>query len=212
MRPFMLTFLACLLGLANGVRHAMEPDHLAAVSTAVAELKSARASVRFAASWGVGHALMLVVVGGALMLLRTRMPPRVEEGFEIGVAVMLIVLGARAIRQASRVAHQHPHAVAGRFAVRPLAIGIVHGLAGSGALTALVVSKAPSIAAGLLFLGLYGAGATLGMAALAGAAGVPLARIARQDRWARRLLVAVGTLSLLMGIGWGVAAAMRMSA
>jgi hypothetical protein len=206
----MLTFLACLLGLANGVRHAMEPDHLAAVSTAMVEQKSARASVRFAASWGLGHAAMLLLVGGALMLLRTRMPPRVEEGFEIGVALMLIALGARAINQASRTAHAHPPA--DRLAVRPLAIGIVHGLAGSGALTALVVSKAPSLVAGLLFLGLYGTGATVGMMALAGAAGRPLARLARKDQSAKRLLVAVGALSLLMGVGWGVAAAMKLSA
>jgi hypothetical protein len=194
--------------LASGVRHAIEPDHLAAISTLVAQQRSAKDSVRFAGTWGLGHGLMLLVVGGMLLVLRAHMPRALEEGFELAVGVMLVVLGARALQQAlhSRLPHSHarPHGL------RPLAIGVVHGLAGSGALAALAATRSPTLASGLLFLGLYGAGAMIGMASLAGLAGLPLARLLRAERSGRILLTATGALSLLMGLGWGAAAALRM--
>src|SRR5260221_1042200 len=89
-----------LLGLVQGVRHAFEPDHLAAVSTLVAEQRSAKGSALYAAFWGVGHAMMLLVVGGLLFALRRAMPPVLEHAFELVVAVMLVALGIRALRRA----------------------------------------------------------------------------------------------------------------
>jgi hypothetical protein len=224
------TLFGCVLGVASGLRHAMEPDHLAAVSTVVAEQKTARASMRFAATWGAGHALMLLAVGGALLALRASMPRVVEDSLELGVALMLVVLGGRSLVRAARSAgaahvhthsdsrHSHPgarahvHAFGRALALRPLLIGIVHGTAGSGALTALAISRAPSFASGLLFLALYGAGAALGMAALAGAVGAPLARLASGRRTGPALLAVVGALSLCTGLVWGVAAALRITA
>ena len=208
------TLIGAALGLASGMRHAMEPDHLAAVSTVVAEQKSARTSMAFAAAWGTGHALMLLGVGGALLVARREMPERVASAFELVVAAMLVALGIRAIVQAKRHAPTHHHEGAaaeeqakGRArglsgALRPLAIGVVHGLAGSGALAALAIGKAPSVGAGLLFLAIYGIGAMLGMSALAGAVGVPLARLARQPKVMSGLLALTGMLSIALGIGW----------
>jgi high-affinity nickel-transport protein len=218
--------IGLLFGLAQGLRHAFEPDHIAAVSTMVAEQRSARASIFFAAMWGAGHALMLLVVGGALFVLRREMPQRLAHGFELLVAVMLIALGVRALRQAVRagragasgaslvhrhgtrthvhgVAESHVHVRRWTLARRPLLIGIVHGLAGSGALTAIVASSQPSAASGLLFMALYGAGATLGMALLAGFAGVPLARAMRTRYGAPILLGVTGVFSLALGLVWG---------
>ncbi len=203
-----LTLVGCVLGLASGVRHATEPDHLAAVSTLVAQQRSAKNSMRFAATWGLGHGLMLLVVGGVLLTLRAHMPRALEESFELAVGVMLVFLGARALQQAFHA--REPHSHARPHALRPLAIGVLHGLAGSGALAALAATRSPSLASGLLFLGLYGAGAMLGMAGLAGIAGVPLARLLHADRAGRIVLTATGALSLLMGLGWGAAAALRM--
>lgn len=200
------TLLAVAFGLLQGIRHAMEPDHLAAVSTLVAEQRSARASVGYAALWGLGHALMLLAVGGAFFLLRTRMPPAMEDAFELGVAIMLVGLGLRGMYLAGRPpppAHTHGHgpSIGGRL--RPLFIGIVHGLAGSGALGALVLAKATSAMAGLAFLAVYGAGAALGMALLAGVAGVPLARLVRSPRGMPALLAVTGLLCVGLGLGWG---------
>lgn len=199
------TFLAVAFGLLQGIRHAMEPDHLAAVSTLVAEQRSARASIGYAALWGLGHALMLLAVGGAFFLLRTRMPPAMEDAFEMGVAVMLVGLGLRGIYLAGHPApaHTHGHAVSVGGRLRPLFIGIVHGLAGSGALGAIVLAKASSALAGLAFLAVYGAGAALGMALLAGVAGVPLARLVRSPRGLPTLLAVTGLLCVGLGLGWG---------
>lgn len=218
-----LLLMGWLFGLAQGVRHAFEPDHLAAVSTMVAEQRSARASAFFAAMWGAGHALVLLAVGGALFVLRKEMPERAAHAFELVVAVMLVALGLRALRQAARagrigppVAHSHgavPHHHVGlvqhvhirgwSVARRPLVIGIVHGLAGSGALTALVASSATSAASGLVFMALYGAGAMVGMALLAATVGVPLARAMRTRYGTTILLGVTGLFSLVLGLVWG---------
>lgn len=221
--------VACLLGATQGMRHAFEPDHIAAVSTMVAEQKRARASIVFASVWGLGHSLVLLALGGALFALRKEMPPRLAQALEALVAVMLLVLGARgvwlALRHRARAAHGAAHATGGNAAqhththapvaahaaspwsrgalARPLSIGIVHGLAGSGAVAATVAAQAETVWLGLVFVGLYAAGATAGMAALAGLAGVPLARLARRKHGVVTLLAASGLTSVAMGFVWG---------
>ncbi len=204
-----------VLGIAAGVRHAMEPDHLAAVSTLVAEQRSPRATVTFAAVWGMGHALMLVLVGGALLFVGRAMPPALADVFELGVAIMLVGLGVRGLMAAVRARHgekargereHHGHAHMGR----PLAVGLMHGLAGSGALTALVVSQVGSPLAGLGYMALYGIGATLGMAMLASVFGLPLARVVRSPYGMPILMGLTGAISLVVGAFWGAPLAMRM--
>lgn len=224
--------LGWLLGIAQGLRHAFEPDHLAAVSTMVAEQKSARASVSYATAWGAGHALVLTVVGGILFCLRAEMPTRLGNLFEVLVGIMLVVLGARALRQAITsgrggetkahahgvVVHEHDgatehlHVRRFTFAKRPLFVGIVHGLAGSGALAALALPKLSSMVHGVVFMALYGFGAMLGMAILAGVLGGPLARLARTRSGLTAVLATSGLLSLSLGLAWGGAAMMRVLA
>ena len=89
----------------------------------------------------------------------------------------------------------------------PLVVGCVHGLAGSGALAALVMPGMPSALAGILFMALYGGGAALGMALLAGVAGLPMASLVRTRRGVPLLLGATGALSLVFGLAWGWTAA-----
>lgn len=227
--------LGWLLGIAQGLRHAFEPDHLAAVSTMVAEQKSARASVSYATAWGAGHALVLTIVGGFLFCLRAEMPVRLGNVFEVFVGVMLVLLGARAIRQAvlagrgrkvpahahGSVVHEHEgvsehlHVRRFTFAKRPLLVGIVHGLAGSGALVALALPKLSSMLHGVVFMALYGLGAMLGMAILAGVLGAPLAKLARSGSgtvFMPALLATSGLLSLGLGVVWGSAALLRVLA
>ena len=218
----MLTVLAAwLLGVLQGMRHALEPDHVAAVSTLVAEQRSVRASALYAAAWGLGHAFVLLLVGGVLLALRTALPDRLMNAFELVVGLMLVVLGLQALgRAAGRRGRQHlsrhhalgaDHVHVGKWtmAKRPLLVGAVHGLAGSGALAALVMAKLPSWLDGVLFMALFGAGATLGMAMLAGIAGAPLARLARTPRGTPVMLALSGALSLVLGVAWGVSAAVR---
>jgi hypothetical protein len=220
-RPIVSLVLGLLFGFFQGLRHAFEPDHVVAVSTLIGEQRGMRGRVAYAAAWGLGHGAMLVLVGAVLMLLRSELPARLDAGFELGVALMLVVLGMRAVGHAIGAARaQHGSrdrsrdgggARVGWRAVGPLAMGMMHGLAGSGALTALVVAHLPSPAVGIAFMLLFGAGATIGMSLLAGAAGIPLAALLR-TRWGMPLLLgATGALSLLLGLVWMGPAVSRLT-
>jgi hypothetical protein len=214
------------LGSLLGIRHALEPDHLAAVTTLVTDHRRVdrRANAAFLGMcWGIGHTFALIAAGAVLVVLRAEMPPSVANLFELGVALMLVALGLRAAYNASRqgptgpvhvhhhgrVVHIHPgtpahiHIGAWTLARRPLLVGAVHGLAGSGALTALVLATLPSTAARLAYMGLFGIGSTLGMAAMSGLLGWPLARIGSHHRIARAVAFAVGCLSTAIGFAYG---------
>jgi high-affinity nickel permease len=188
------------LGSLLGMRHALEPDHLTAVSTLVTGERSSMRAALLGASWGVGHTLSLVVVGAALVLLRAEMPARVADLFELVVAIMLVALGIRAIYSGRR---PHVHAHDWKMARRPLLVGAVHGLAGSGALTALVLATLSSTTARITYMALFGIGSTVGMALLTSALGWPLARMSGNRQTLRALSVAVGCVSIALGLFWG---------
>ena len=211
------------LGSLLGMRHALEPDHLAAVSTLVSEERSSVKAAWLGACWGLGHTFALVIVGAVLIVLRAELPARVADLFELFVAFMLIGLGLRAIAQSARqgqngplrshhhhgVVHSHQsgaahiHIGTWTLARRPLLVGAVHGLAGSGALTALVLATLPSAGAQLAYMGLFGLGSTLGMAALSGLLGWPLARLGAHRGVARAISLTVGCTSTVLGLAWG---------
>jgi hypothetical protein len=211
------------LGSLLGMRHALEPDHLAAVSTLVTGERNSVKAALLGVCWGLGHTFSLIVVGTILVILRAEMPARVADGFELCVALMLIGLGLRAIYLAARqgpsgpshVHHHggtvhvhegtpaHIHIGTWTLARRPLLVGAVHGLAGSGALTALVVATLPSTAARITYMAVFGLGSTLGMAALSGLLGWPLARAGQNRSLARALSAAVGCVSTVLGLFWG---------
>ncbi len=209
-----------LLGLGLGMRHALEPDHLAAVSTLVTTTTNRRAGAWLGACWGFGHSAALFFVGTALALLHRQLPSALSVWFEVLVAFMLIGLGGRAIWQArqSRVEKEegfHPpsEAAHGHVALpargnhlllfgRPFGVGVVHGLAGSGALTALVMVRLPTVTAQLIYMGLFGMGSVVGMAILSGMAGWPLAHLGRHEGAARLLATVTGAASVLLGVFW----------
>ena len=154
-------------GLALGVRHAFEPDHLAAVSTMVAERPGGRHGLFLGAAWGVGHTLALLVVATVLALCEVRLPARLADAFELLVAAMLVTLGVRSMviglggRRAGldgRRAVSAETRAAPRLGRRSLMVGVVHGLAGSGALTVAVLPNLPSTGARLGYVALFGLG------------------------------------------------------
>jgi hypothetical protein len=183
------------VGLLQGVRHAFEPDHVAAISTVVARGAPARASVRFALVWGTGHAAALVVVGSILRALRASLPEALGAGFELAVAAMLVLLGARAIVCAGR-----PDSERRPSAGPPLVIGLVHGLAGSGAMAAMAMAALPTMLSGCIFLGLYGVGAMSAMTVFAGVAGASLSRVTCSRRVISGLTLATGVFSVAFGL------------
>lgn len=216
----MTLLVAVLFGLLQGLRHAFEPDHVVAISTMLTERQATRARVAYAATWGTGHCSTLLVVGAVLMLARLQVAERVDAAFECTVSVMLIALGVRALgrglRDVRRAVDRTTAAPAPAPSSAPrragaLVMGVVHGLAGSGALTALVVARMPSVASGLLEMLVFGAGATLGMSLLAGILGAPLARVLRMRWGAAGLLAATGSASLGLGFVWLLPALARVA-
>jgi High-affinity nickel-transport protein len=218
------------LGSLLGMRHALEPDHLAAVSTMVTREQSGYKAALIGACWGLGHTLSLLAVGVVLLVLRAEMTTRVSDAFEFGVALMLIGLGWRAVRQAARqgpagpahihqhgrVVHRHAgipaHVHVGHWTLarRPLLVGAIHGLAGSGALTALVLTTLPTTAARITYISLFGLGSTLGMAALSGVLGWPMARLGSNQAVGRGISLAVGCGSIGLGLVWGYPLVIRL--
>jgi hypothetical protein len=221
--PFLEILAGSSLGSLLGMRHALEPDHLAAVSTLVARERSGYGAALLGVWWGLGHTLALLAAGTALVLLRAEMPAQAADLFELAVAAMLVGLGLKAIREAARLGaggptrvhrhgplvHRHPgvpahvHIGAWTLARRPLLIGAVHGLAGSGALTALVLATLPTTVARLTYVLLFGLGSTLGMAALSGLIGWPIARLGSHERVAFGVSMLAGALSVGIGLVWG---------
>lgn len=217
------TATAWFLGLLLGMRHALEPDHLAAVSTLVTEEDDPRSGLWLGAYWGLGHTVALLAMGGALALFRTTLSARLTASFELGVSVMLLFLGVRALVRARAEMlhgvprrHEHrgqlhvhageaPHVHLGHraFALRPLLVGVIHGLAGSGALTALVLAGFDTNTERIAYTLVFGGGSVLGMALLSGLAGWPLARLLQTPRARAWTSAAAGTLSVVMGLLWG---------
>jgi high-affinity nickel-transport protein len=215
--------MGIVLGLVVGLRHAFEPDHLTAVSTLVGDASDGRRGALVGAIWGIGPSLSLVIVGLVLMVLGATLSPGAAAVFECAVSDMLIALGGRAIVGAFRAdrgpvtAHHHGrfehahgqamrhfHAAGRVVAWRPLVVGLVHGLAGSGALTAVVFAELPTAALRLVYITLFGLGSVAGMAAASGLAGRALQAMARQPGARRSLAMIAGAASIIVGLVWAI--------
>lgn len=206
-----LSQLAVLgLGLAFGLKHATEADHIVAVSTIVSEHRSLWRSVVVGALWGMGHTASLIAVGIVVLALRVVIPDWVASWLEFGVALMIIGLGASALVRALRkrrefhlhrhqhdgVSHLHVHfhdretEHAGPVAahshtvsivgLKPFLVGAMHGLAGSAALMLLVLAQTQSLIVGLVYLGVFGVGSIFGMVLMSGLVGLPFMLISRR--------------------------------
>src|SRR5688500_12411135 len=166
----MIPFLAVLaLGFLLGVRHAADPDHVVAVSTIVTRSGSVARAATVGALWGVGHTATILLVGGAIILFKLTITPRIGLAMELAVAAMLIVLGAVNL-------FGRPPANDASFApVRPVMIGFVHGLAGSAAVALLVLTTIEDSRWSLGYLVVFGLGTVAGMMLITAAIAVPVA-------------------------------------
>jgi hypothetical protein len=191
---------AAFLGFLLGLRHATDADHVIAVTTIVArEQKFARAA-RIGALWGVGHSLTLLVIGGALVLFRIAIPPRLGLGLEFGVALMLIVLGFTNLRADSIPAATEAE-LRTRDGARPLIVGVVHGLAGSAAVALLVLAAIPEPVRAIGYLVVFGVGTVAGMTVVTWMIAAPAIYAASRVRNLQRgIRLAAGTLSLVFGL------------
>lgn len=189
-----LTFLG--VGFVLGLRHALDADHLAAVSTVLAERPSVRASGLVGLWWGVGHTLTLMLVGAVVLVSGIHIPEPFALLAESGVGLLLVVLGGTLAMKLFRERwhlhshmhdgephvhlhshrrredHVHPHWA--RQSLRPLLIGMAHGVAGSAALMLVILSNTSGIGQGLLYIAVFGIGSIGGMLAIGLTLSVPV--------------------------------------
>jgi hypothetical protein len=189
-----------LLGLTLGLRHTLEPDHLAAVGTFVSRARRPGQAALVGALWGTGHAAGILFLGGVVLTFRRAMPVWLDAGLEFAVGVMLLALGARTLWIARERHDAQRSERNGKLG--PFAVGIGHGLAGTGAAVLLATAAMPDAVSGTGFLAVFGAGSIVGMAVIAGVASLPLYRLSSRGTWHALVLRATGVLSLVVGAWW----------
>jgi len=181
-------------GFLLGVRHAVDPDHVVAVTAIATGQRSLGRASLIGALWGVGHTVTILVVGGVLILFRIAIPPRLGLAFEFAVGLMLIVLGLANLLSRNTGPPRQSTA-------RPLFVGMVHGLAGSAAVALLVLAAVRDPRWALGYLLLFGVGTIVGMVAITTAIAVPATLATRRVGVARRYLVlASGAASVIFGV------------
>jgi ABC-type nickel/cobalt efflux system permease component RcnA len=227
------TVAALSLGFVYGLRHALDPDHMVAVTTIVSQHKSIVRSSLVGTFWGLGHTISIFAVGLVVLLLKVSIPRTVELWLEMAVALMLVVLGMgvliRALKESGIVLHSHPHSHNGelphehlhvhsseahihrhriiRLGRKPFVVGMIHGMAGSAAVTVAVLTTIPSVALGLAYIALFGLGSIGGMLLMSAMIGLPFAVTAgRLSSMNLPVRMIAGLLSLGFGLflGWGL--------
>ena len=191
----MSAFAVLTTGFVIGLRHALDADHLAAVSTIVSDRKSIWSSSIVGGLWGVGHTISLLIVGGLVIFLKLGISETAAGYLEAVVGLMLIILGLNVLRklvQAERLhAHEHEHdghshthihlhqpdeapAAHHAFSPRSVIVGMIHGLAGSAGLMLLILPAIDSSTLAMLFIVIFGAGSIGGMMVMSFLMGLPL--------------------------------------
>jgi High-affinity nickel-transport protein len=217
---------ALAFGFVLGLKHAVEADHLAAISTIVSERRSLLSSSLVGGLWGVGHTISLLVVGLAIILFKFEISAGTAQALELGVGLMLVALGVNALRKLRRGgrlhlhvhrhgarAHVHPHIHDGapeadshthhglRLSARPLLVGMVHGLAGSASLMLLVLSTISSPLVELVFIVIFGIGSIGGMMLMSTLVSLPVYLTAQRFK---RAHLAVHGLAGLFSLSFGL--------
>jgi len=192
---------AFVLGLGLGLRHATDADHVVAIGTMLHREASALRAARLAALWGLGHTMTFLVLGLLVVLAELRFPPAFDRMAEGLVAMMLVALGAWTIVRTLRPG------IARKLSWRPLAVGVVHGLAGSAAVALLALATIPTRAGALAYLALFGVGTVAGMVILTVVLAWPLGWSQRRyGQVPRGLTVAVSLASVAFGVVVGLRA------
>jgi hypothetical protein len=195
-----------VLGFLLGMRHATDPDHVVAVTTIVARQRRVWASAIIGAWWGLGHTITILIVGGAIIAFHVVVPPRLGLAMESTVALMLIALGAVTLagvpaRVAGHAASPPLAIVWRRGALRPLLVGVVHGLAGSAAVALLILATISDARWGAVYLSVFGVGTIAGMMALTTLLALPFSytadRFALANTWLARI---TGVASVGLGV------------
>lgn len=191
--PELSVISVLFIGFVLGLTHAVEADHLAAVSTIVSEKKNLLTASIIGGFWGLGHTISLFLVGTLVIFLKLQISETIEARLEAIVGGMLVLLGLNALRKifTAKEIHAHTHTHGGhahthihlhkdekekshhRFSPRSVVIGMVHGLAGSAGLMLLVVPTISSPVVALSYILVFGVGSIAGMMMMSFLIGLP---------------------------------------
>ena len=225
-------WVVLLVSLLLGLRHASDPDHLAAVTTLIAseEQKRVRKATSMGLLWGLGHGTTLVVVGLPLVLLGQYLPEKVAQAAEVAIGVIIVALGVRLLLRwhqglfhahththeggpshrhlhshESEGSHEHSHRATLRTPFSSYAVGLVHGVGGSGGLTLLLLSTIPKPSDAVAALLIFAAGTAVSMALLSTVFGFAIAAgpVARHFQ---RVAPVLGVLAAAFGVWYALGA------
>ena len=223
--------LVILLGVAVllGLRHATDPDHLAAVTTLIAggRERAARGAARLGFAWGLGHATSLFAFGLPIILFKAFLPEPVQRGAEttigfviIALAVWLLVRWRRGLFHVHIHAHEdrlhlhghshvradvHPHRARARSPLQAYAIGLLDGMGGSAGVGVLLLATIHSHVVGVVALALFAFFTAVSMAILSTGFGLTLSSAPVQRSFARAAPV-LGVVSLAFGVWYALGA------
>ncbi len=218
--------LLLAFGFVTGLQHATEADHITAVATLVSKNRRLSKASLLGVLWGAGHTLTLFIAGLAVLLLAVSIPAKLALSLEFGVGIMLIILGLSVIRSVRKnvfidsffnmfsTKHMHPHAHGNKIHVhhhdhdeehahshKSIIVGMIHGLAGSGALMLVVLSTVDSVMTGLAYIALFGIGSIVGMLVISTAIGLPFVFTAKRFSNVNRY---IRTIAAVVSIGLGI--------
>jgi high-affinity nickel permease len=203
------------LGFVLGLKHALDADHVVAVTTITSRTQSLKKAARIGAFWGLGHTTTLLIAGIFVLALDLTIPHRLGLAFEFVVGIMLVGLGVRVllrIRHDKLHVHQHQHDGDVHTHLHSHAstpehqhghtsyfVGMVHGLAGSAALMLLVLATVRSLPLGITYILIFGAGTMVGMALITMLISLPFLATARLGKVNHWLNVGAGVASIVLG-------------
>jgi ABC-type nickel/cobalt efflux system permease component RcnA len=229
-----------LVSLLLGLRHASDPDHLAAVSTLIASQEQKRMSKAtfMGLFWGLGHGTTLVLVGLPLVLLGQYLPQRIQQAAEVAIGLIIVLLAIRLLvrwhrgvfhthahdhgggpphrhlhshaHEHSHEHHEHPHTTPLRTPLSAYGVGLVHGIGGSGGITLLLLSTIPDPAEATVALLIFAVGTAVSMALLSTAFGLAIATGPIRRNF-ERVAPVLGVLAAAFGV-WYAAGALGIVA
>lgn len=203
-------FSVLAIGFLLGIKHAIEPDHVIAVSTIASKSRKLWDASLAGVFWGIGHTATLFTIGIILILIKDDISHKWSMSLEFLVGIMLVYLGITSFlssRKNKQHAHlQEEHSENDQLNKRELSyfkslfIGFVHGLAGSAAMVLLTMSAVDSVWQGSLYILIFGVGTTIGMLVFTTILGIPFVLSKKRFTLSRSLIMFTATISVLFGI------------
>jgi cytochrome c biogenesis protein CcdA len=232
-------WVVLVISLFLGLRHASDPDHLAAVTTLIAseEQKRMRKATSMGLLWGLGHGTTLVLVGLPLVVLGAYLPEGIHQAAEVAIGLIIVALAVRLLMRwhqgvfhahahthrgggethrhlhshADGSVHEHSHNTHGlRTPLSAYGVGLVHGVGGSGGLTLLLLSTIPEHSEAVGALLIFAAGTAVSMALLSTAFGLAIATGPVRRNF-ERVAPVLGVLAAAFGV-WYAAGALGIVA